>query len=227
MQSNRMPLWQQIEVARWLTKFPALTVMVFLRRDIGYRLLNPLHLFWMCGALCFIAVLFDESYPRANLLHLFVFAVLSFLLGIAQRSQRWTEHKRGKLQHSYYIGTSPFDLFPFPKFLKRRRRLARFADPAACWLIGFYFLPVSRPLSLWVIFAGMCLRVFEDTVHRKELNQSMNVLDGLVESEVHTNDVETFERPPETPPKQIHQTTQGVPTGIGADIAKQIKRRRR
>ena len=172
-----------------------------------------------------VAILFAESYPSAHLEHLFIFGILAFLLGIAQRFQRWVEHLFGKLQHSYYIGTSPFDWRLLPQFLRRRRRVARFVDPAVCAITGFYFLPVSRPLSLWLIFAGMCLRVFEDAVHRKELNQSLDVLDGLIESEVHTNNVEIFERPPETQPKQ--KPTTAVPTGIGADIEKQIKRRRR
>ena len=227
-QSNRIPLWRQLEIARFLTKFPALTVMVFLRNDIGYRLLNPLHLFWVSGFLAFVALLFGDSYPTARLCDLFTFACVVFAVGMVQRAERWRDHKRGITQHSYYIGTSPFHMLRPPMFLRRQRRLERFIDPAACALIGFYFLPVSRPLSLWVIFSGMCLRVFEDAVRRKELNQTLDLLDGLVESNVHTEEVERFEPTPEKQPRQRQQQpTTSVPTGVGSDIAKQIKRRRK
>src|ERR1039458_10787929 len=35
-------LTERYAFAQWLMQFPALTVMVFLRRDLGFRLLNPL-----------------------------------------------------------------------------------------------------------------------------------------------------------------------------------------
>ena len=74
----------------------------------------------------------------------------------------------------------------------------------------------------------MCLRVFEDAVRRKELNQSLDIIDGLVESNVHTEEVERFDPTPGKQPRQRQQQpTTSVPTGVGSDIAKQIKRRKR
>jgi len=220
---NQRPIAQQFEIASWLTKFPALTIMPFLRNDVGYRLLNPLHLFVMNGTLAFAAWFFDLSYPTANWVDLFMFACASFLLGLIQRQRRFWDYQRGKAQHSYYIGTSGWEFLPFPRFIRRHRLLARFADPLSCAAAGVFLLPVSCVLGCWLIFSSMCLHIFEETVRRKERNENMDMMDSLVASQVHTQTVEHFEQPQESPKRQ---PSIAVPTGIGADIRGKIRSRK-
>jgi len=219
---SNLSIWQQAENMQWMMKYPALTVMVFLRRDMGYRFLNPLHLLSMTGILAFISVSINSKNPHAKPEHLFIFAVLALFLGGCQRTKRWRELKRGIVQHSYYIGTSPFDFRWLPNFIRCNRKIARFIDPIFCLLIGLVCLPVSSMLGLWLIFAGASLRAYEHAVHRKELNRNLDMLDSIIVSQVHSRTVEKFEDQPSAPQAQ---GPTGIPTGLAPDIQKQIKRR--
>ena len=205
-------------------QFPALTVMVFLRRDLGYRMLNPLGLIAVTGILFVIAILSQPDNADSGALGLLLFALAAFILGMGQRQKRWKELNRGVRQHSYYIGTSPFEKLRWlPMFCRRNRRSARLIDPIFCVAIGFALFPVSRLLAMWLIFSGVCLRSFEYTVHHRELNLNLDMVDGLIVSEVQGQTVERFE---ESPGAEPQQPTTGIPTGLGPDILENIKRRK-
>ncbi len=226
----KIPFWEQVAIARHLTKLPALTIMVFLRNDIGYRFLNTVHLALICGSLVVVSIFLvaTGASEQDRVGDLFIFALLAFLFGGFQQAKRFHEHKRGILQHSFYIGTSGFSKGRLtPAFLRRERRCERFVEPGIVIFIAFHYLPISPILCLWVIFAALCLCHFEGRIRRRELNERLDMLDGLVESEVKTKEVDTFEPPPKAQPKPKKRTTTGVPTGIGPDIAKQIRRRKR
>jgi hypothetical protein len=221
--NNAPSFWQQAEHMQWLTKFPALTVMVFLRPDLGYRLLNPLHLM-TTGIVVTFAAAFIQSYHRTvNIDDLLLFLLAAFALGICQRVHRWRQMERGVCQHSYYIGTSPLDFRWLPAFCRRNRRVARFADPAFCVFIGLALQHDFPALSIYIVFAGICLRGFEDVVHRKELNRDLDTVDGLIVSEDQGHTVEKFERPP---PEQRQRPTVGIPTGLAPDVRENMKRRK-
>jgi hypothetical protein len=81
----------------------------------------------------------------------------------------------------------------------------------------------SHILGLWLVFAGVCLRGFEDVVYRKEQNFAFDTIDSLIVSQVHTRTVEQFEESPKST-KQPAQTV--IPTGFAADIAQLIKHRK-
>ena len=51
-------------------------------------------------------------------------------------------------------------------------------------------------------FSAMCLLNLEGKVFKRELNETFDVQDGLVNSEVQTERVETFESPPKKQPKR-------------------------
>ena len=213
-------LREQLELTQWLMQFPALTVMVWLRRDIGYRLLNPLGLLAVTAFLLFFSALAQSRNGDNQPVFLLLFAVVTFILGISQRIRRWREINRGVRQHSYYLGTSPFDgLRWLPNFCRRNRRIARFVDPIFCAVIGLALIPVSPILTLWLVFAGACLRSFEYTVHQREWNLALDTVDSIIISEVQGRTVEQFEETPATPPQQ---PTTGLPTGIGNDIRDKI-----
>ncbi len=222
-QNNNLSYWQKVENAQWWMMYPALTVMVFIRRDMGYRFLNPKHLLSVTGPLAIFSALVGPTHPGTNPQDLFWFAVLSLSLGLAQRGKRWKELKAGSVQHSYYIGSSPFDYRWLPDWCRRDRRMARIFDPIFCAGIGVWVFPSSSVLSYWLMFAAVSLRGYEHAVYRKELNRDMDIIDSLIISQVHSKTVEHFEGPPQSQPQQ---PSAGIPTGLAPDIQEQIKRRK-
>lgn len=202
----------------------ALTLLVIIRRDLGYRLINPPHFLCATAALAFVGIIAEPRARQEDLPGLVIFAMLSLFFAVCHRYQRKKELKRGIVQHTYYIGTSPFNTRWLPKFCRRNRRIERLVDPLACFLVGFCLLPYSRPLAYWLMFSSSCVGFLEQFVHLKELNQSLDTLDGIVHSEVQSRTVEHYE---EGPKEQKQQADTGLPTGIGPDIHEQIKRRRK
>lgn len=216
---------QQYAMAQAFMKFPALTLMVFLRRDLGYRLLNPLVLIAVFGVLAVVAILAMPGNEAARPVDLLIFAGLGFLSGIAQRIRRWLEMERNVRQHSYYIGSSPFNQRWLPDFFRRHRRTARLLDPLFCAAIGLSLLPFSRALAMWLIFSAFCLRAYEDGIFNRERTQELDISDGLIESKIQGDNVEHFSEP--TGPGQNPPAEAGVPTGIADDIHEHVKRRKK
>jgi len=215
---------QQYQFAKWLMQFPALTLMVILRRDIGYCLLNPLALIAVFGLLFVVAVLATPGNEAARPMDLAIFAVIGFLSGLAQLIRRWWDMSRKPHQHSYYIGSSPFDQKWLPVYLRQNRRAARFLDPLVCAGIGFILLPYSRALAMWLIFSGFCLRAYEFNIHVRDMETELDLKDSLIEARRHSEILEQGEPSPDAMPDQPDA---GVPTGLGNDIREHLKRRRR
>ena len=53
---------------------PALTVLVFLRGDIGYRALNPIHFVCIGFLMAFSAAVAETSFPDARAVDVSIFA---------------------------------------------------------------------------------------------------------------------------------------------------------
>ena len=209
--------------AKWLMQFPALSVMVFFRHDLGYRLLDPLRVLGITIFLIFFGVLAQPGNESAEPIALFYFAICFFVLAVVQRIKRWFQFNRAVRQHSYYIGTSPFAFRWLPEFMHRNRRVARFIDPLFCGLIAFAFYPLSHALTCWLIFSAFCLRAYEYMIHERDRNLEMDNIDGLIHAERQGRTVEQFENVQDARPQ--NQAT-GIPTGLGHDVREHIKRRR-
>jgi hypothetical protein len=214
---------EQYRFVERLMEFPALTLMVFLRRDIGYRMLNPLALLAVTGILFVGSVLATPNNAAARPVDLTVFAVVTFIFGMAQRIRRWWQLNRQERQHSYYIGSSPFDFRWLPNFMRRNRRVARFVDPIVCMLIGLALIRFSPALGGWLIFSAFALRSFEYSVHCHERNRQLDLVDGLMVSEKQANIIEQYEQGPWS----RQRTEEGIPTGMDADVRENIKRRKK
>ena len=226
-QPNQNPTFaQQFATAKWLMQFPALTLMVFLRRDIGFRLLRVGVLLAVFGLLAVAAILAMPGSDEATRpVALLIFAALGFLNGIAQRIQRWRDMERNVRQHSYYVGTSAFaNQRWLPAFFRRHRRAARLLDPLLCTVIGLALLPVSRALGTWIVFSSFCLRAHEDGIFHREHTQILDVGDSMIESDVQGETVEHFSEP--VTADQNQSASAGVPTGIGDDIHEQISKQK-
>lgn len=192
--------------------------MVLLRRDVGYRLLNPVALTVVNGVLLLIGL------NGQNAEGLVLFALLSFVTGMGQRKRRWIEFSQnGVLQHSYYIGTSVFDFKWLPKSWTRDRKIARFVDPIFCVLIGLTLVPYEHILALWLIYSGVCLRNFEYVIFCRERDRKLDLIDSLIVSDNQVQSLAQFDagfNPGQQPPAT------GIPTGLAPDIQQHIKRRK-
>jgi hypothetical protein len=206
-----------------LMQFPALTVMVCLRRDIGYRLLNPLQLIVVFGLLFVLAILAMPGNEAARPIDLAIFAGIAFVNGLCQRVRRWIQLARGHNHLSYYVGSSPFDFRWLPDFARRNRRVARFVDPIFCAAVGLMLFPFSRALGMWLVFSGLCLRAYEDQIFRRERNRDLDIIDSLIISEHQSETLEQFEQ--SQAPAQF-QPDAGIPTGLGDDVQTQINQRK-
>jgi len=211
-------------MAQWLMQFPALSVMVFFRHDLGYRLLDSPRVLGITIFLVFFGVLAQPGNEDAEPIALFYFGISFFVLAVVQRIKRWTQFNRAVRQHSYYIGTSPFAFRWLPAFMHRNRRVARFIDPLFCGLFGFVCFPLSHALACWLVFSAGCLRAYEYMIHERDRNLDMDTIDGLINAENQGQTVEQFENVQQARPQQ--QAT-GIPTGLGEDVREHINRRRR
>jgi hypothetical protein len=215
-------LQQKYARAKWLTQFPALTVMVLLRKNIGFRLLHPLKLLAINGALAVIAILAQPGNEDARPLALILFAALSFCAGIGQRIRRWRELSQPARQHSEYIGTSCMNFEWLPDFIRRNRLVSRFIDPIVCALAGVALFPVSRALACYLVFAGFCLRAYEAHIFERERNRNLDLTDGLIRAEIQSEEIEQFEG---APASQSQPNRPGLSTGLAPDLQANIQRR--
>jgi hypothetical protein len=225
-QHQENPFARRSDAPRNLLPYPALTLMVLLRGDVGYRMLKT-SWFWgnflvEMGYALFCQAWTDPAAPGIKFSPLMKFAVLSFAVGIYQKIKRWREFNRGVRQHSFYLGTSRFRSLPLPAFIQRRRRVERFVDPIFCFLVGTLLLPFTQQLSLWLLLSSGGLKVIEDAVYQKELHREFDVLDGMIGADIQHDVVDRFDKPPGA----SDEGGPGVPTGISDDIHQQIKRRR-
>jgi hypothetical protein len=224
-QSNEQPTFlESYSRAKWFMQFPALTVMVLMRRDIGYRLLNPLKLIAVNGLLAVIGIMAQPGNEDARPIALTFFAAFSFCAGIVQRLRRWRELSQPARHHSEYVGTSPFEFRWLPAFMRRNWRMARFVDPLACILVGVALFPVSHALACYLVFAAFCLRAYGYQIFEDQRNRDLDLADGLVMAQYQSEVVEQYEDT--APPPQPGQARPGIPTGLGSDLQANLKRRK-
>jgi hypothetical protein len=200
-------------------QFPALTIMVWLRHDLGYRMVSPARIVPITGFLFVISVMASDGNPDNRLWGLLIFALLTLALGIYQHIRGWFELGRRVKRHSYYIGTSLFDFRFLPAFCKRNRRIARFVDPLVVMAVGLAVFQFSRALGAWLVFSGFCLRAYEHSVHQRERKLTLDIMDGLILSEQQSRMVEEFEA---TSGWLSRKDDNAIATGLSDDIQSQI-----
>src|SRR5579864_314137 len=152
-QQQAITFEQKINIIQNITLFPALTIMVFLRRKVGFRFLDMMKiqvmvvLLWAYGA--FSTITFG---PAAGGI-IFLFSIAVLIAAIIERRMRWNEIKRGISWHTYSRGISWFSSFlPLSE-----TAVKRFIDPAAALIPGIVFFFLFRPLGLYLILSAVCL----------------------------------------------------------------------
>jgi hypothetical protein len=223
-----LTLSDKMKIVQYLAIFPAITIMVFMRRKVGFRMLKPSWLITMAFILWFLgglASIIPFVQPPGIIFEKFPLLLLA--VGFLQRYRRWRELCNGERWHTMSPGISYLELLPLPAILKAHRRIYRFLDPAAVFIFSMFFgVFVSRALAQWFAFSSFCLFIFEQTLFEKQLDRDLDILDGLVVAEVQTETVKHFEGPQPGEAQRSLEDTAGIPTGVAFDIHKQIELRR-
>lgn len=218
---------EKTQIIQALALFPALTLMVFLRRRLGFRLMKPAWLLIMTLIMCFAAFQAPDALTRPHGWTLIIFAIAMLGLGMFQRWRRWVELCAGVRWHTYCSGISWLESLPLPGFLFSHRRIYRILDPLIGVVLGMVAsLTLSGVLGLWITLSALCLYIYEQAVYEMALERDLDTLDGLFAAEVQAEVVKHFEGPQPGEKLQKLEDTAGIPTGIAPDIHKQIEVRR-
>ncbi len=220
-QDQTITFEQKVNILQALTLFPALTVMVFLRRKVGYRFIDMLKIQAMFVLLLAYGAFSTLSFGPAagGAVTLFAFAVL--IAAIIERRMRWNDIKRGVSWHTYSRGISWFSSFlPLSE-----TAVKRFIDPAIALIAGIAFFFLFRPLGFYLLLCAVCLFLFETIDYQKQINLMLDQLDNLVQSEVVSENVDYFQQGGATGARPVEETA-GIPTGTDPDLAAAIERRR-
>jgi hypothetical protein len=225
---QELTLSEKAKIIQNLAGYPALTMMVFIRRKVGYRMLKPSRLITMAFILKFVGGL-TSIIPFATPVGIIYseFPVVMLAFGFFQRWRRWKELCNGERWHTMSPGISYLELLPLPAFLRAHRRIYRFVEPLSLFfgsmLIGMFF---SQGLGRWVFFCSFCLFIYEQAIYERQLDRDLDVLDSMIAAEVHKETVEFFEAPDSAQQERTIQETSGIPTGVAFDIHKQIEKLR-
>jgi len=227
-QNQDLTLSEKMKIVQYLAIFPALTIMVFMRRKVGFRMLTPTRLISMAFFLWIIGDLIGMlpfTQPPGFIYDRF--PLLLIVVGFLERYRRWKELCNGERWHTLSPGISYIEFLPLPPMLRAHRRIYRFLDPLACFVFSMFFgVFFSQPLARWFAFSSFCLFIFEQTLFEKQLDRDLDILDGLVAAEVQTETVEHFAGPQPGEKQRSIEETAGIPIGVAFDIHRQIELRR-
>jgi hypothetical protein len=227
-QNQDLTLSEKMKIVQYLAIFPAITIMVFMRRKVGFRMLKPSRLIGMAFFLRFIGDVFSLlpfTKPPGFIYDRFPLLLLA--VGFLERYRRWRELCNGERWHTMSPGISYLELLPLPEILRSHRRIYRFLDPLACFIFSMFFgIFFSQPLARWIAFSSFALFIYEQTLFEKQLDRDLDILDGLVAAEVQNETVKHFEGPQPDEEQRTLEDTAGIPTGVSFDIHKQIELRR-
>src|SRR5579875_3693228 len=200
---QKIPLEQKIAAVANICLYPAMPFIVL----ISFILLNVL-------------TVFSGLSGRApSILLIQVFAWVTLILGLVKRNLRWRAIKRGESWHTYSRGVSILGFLPISD-----SNLKRWVEPIAIIVIGALLAIPFTFFGLYVVVAGLCLFMFEAYDYEMSLNQMLDMLDSLVDSEVMSDSMNYYNQ--ETPVQQRSlEDTAGIPTGISPDIAAAIARK--
>lgn len=205
--------------------FPALALIVFIRRNIGFRMLRTNWLLAIAIAILVLVVAYPASAAPFPAL-VVIFAIVMVGLGIVQRLKRWRELCRGERWHTYSPGVSYLEKVPWPPFLQGHRRVNRFLDPLLCVVIGFIAALLSHMLGVLILVSAICLAIFENALFERILERDLNTLDNSFAAEVQEETVKHFEQPQSGQKRRTMDDTAGIPTGVAPDIEKQVALRK-
>jgi hypothetical protein len=226
---------EKISATVWWFSIPALTVLVFTRRWLGFRQITLARQTWAVLVLSVLAAQLDNG----NLLIPFIATVRSdhslslIMVFMAAFLLAGYWHKRsykkrvmeGDLWHSYSMGIPWLEyMFPLPSDWIRR-----FIEPTLVMFIGMIIMVnLSGILGWWLFMAGIGINLWEGWITEQIFNQFLNSIDNLCDAEATKAENEYLKQAQEQGKQAAipMEQTAGIPTGIAPDIAEQLQKRR-
>lgn len=221
-----MTLKQKLDLSLSIASILSLSVIVFIRRRIGFRTLDS-GWYLAVALLVYILAVFnpEPDSPFPDLMAWYALAIV--VLGAFHRLLAWIQIQRGTPSHSYSSGISIFELRWFPRFVRVWRLTNRFVDPAFTLMVGWYIRhDLSVALGNWLIFTSVCLAFYELFVQRSITNLVLDLSDGLTVAESQGATVKRL-RQAQASPSAVHSDGEAISTGLGKDIAGKVKERRK
>jgi hypothetical protein len=243
MNMQQMSVGQRVDMVANVLQYPALTILVFMRRRCGYRTLRPFQIVLMFLLMQLVPAIFSQHCTLVNGCSggtgssdaFFYFSWAFLIWAFVQRWLRWRDLTRGKAWHSYSRGISHFEFLarlPLPSFLPQIRPSFLYRVLDAGVVIGFAMLiggiPALHGLAQWLFFAAFCMAFVENYVYDKQLDRELDLLDSVVEGQIHAELAQRYSGASvvrATAPSLSE--TAGIPTGIGPDIARQVEARQK
>lgn len=218
-QWQQMSLAEKADVLSNLALFPAMAIMPFLRRRLGYRFLSPIR-YQIMVLLIWALAAFSAAGDPASSASLFLFGLVVLIVAGVERWMRWKEIKSGVRWHTYSRGI-PWLSSVFPL---RETVVKRFVDPIAAAAIGIALSFLFHWLGYFIVFCAMCLLIFESADYQRSINLLLDQLDAQVQSEIVAENVEYYEQGGAAGERPVEETA-GIPTGADPDLAAVIARR--
>jgi hypothetical protein len=167
-----------IEQYQELILVPAISLLVFVRRDVGFLLLEPRRLTSAFMSLQLYALvivpLLNGAYFDTVAIEFFAiaFAVTAF----AHRRSGWKDINRGARRHSLSTGTSPLERRCRLRYLLNHRRVYRYAEPIVnTWVSGGIFL-VFHGLGMWLFsLALITLDAGDERIDREPVVKALPI----------------------------------------------------
>jgi hypothetical protein len=147
--TQELTLSEKMKIVQYLSVYPAITVMVFIRRKVGFRMLKPSRLIAMFVILTVINDVFGMfSHGLGFFFSNYAWVMLGF--GFFQRWLRWRDICRGERWHTMSPGISYLEALPLPSFLTVQRRIYRFVEPILCYTLACVLVH-NRPGRPWTL----------------------------------------------------------------------------
>ena len=153
----------------------AVSVVPFLRRDMGERYFGWLNLFFGYTVVANFTFLFSMFFGGPS--QLMTLLWMAFIgASLWHRYQIARKNASGMQWHSMYMGTS---LLPLPI---SQEKIFKFAEPAVVYLAGHLLSGFSSAVGWWLTFAAAGLFVNNHIVYFNERQAILDMRDAQIES---------------------------------------------
>jgi len=225
---------RKVNLGLWLADILALSVHVFIRRKIGYRIVEPVTLIilfllmffgpnlitipisWMTGIFINLMTATQASFG--------VFGLVMVSLGLFHRFRHWRHIKRAQ-QDTWMTtsrGVSNFEFLPIPQHI-----VYRYVDAGVCFLFGWIIIGriLGEPwLGYWVMASAACFMLVENQSYNSQLNHTLDMLDSMIAARAQARLVQFYQ--PESQEIRLSRSeTAGLPTGVARDVERLISQR--
>jgi hypothetical protein len=218
-------LMSKFDFVKAFSIFPALVVMIFIRQRVGFRMLKPNWLMSISAVLFALGVAFPSA-AKPDGLPMILFAIVFFGMGLFLRHRRWNEICSDFRWHSRSSGVSYLQMLPLGRFWKSHSRIYRFLDPLLCFLVAAPIWFFSISLAACITWSGLFLFIYEENKYQMSIEHDLDVLDGLIASEVQAETAARFSGTnPDDRQREIEETA-GIPTGVAPDLHRQVEIRK-